>query len=178
MAPSWWPTSWPWSPAPASANGQQQPAAPPSPTRQQEKERAFWRRQAAKYETATWDSSLAAGSFDADEELRAWAPFLLGAATLLALQQVHTRYFRRYPVALSVDERIFRRRPLLGRVTSVGDGDNFHMFHTPGGRLAGWGWARRVPSDKAKLKGKTVRILVVAKFFFVGEAWLCVRVCE
>jgi hypothetical protein len=40
----------------------------------------------------------------------------------------------------------------------VGDGDNFRVFHTPGGRLAGWGWLpwRRVPKEKKDLKNKTV----------------------
>jgi hypothetical protein len=44
-------------------------------------------------------------------------------------------------------------------VTSVGDGDNFRIFHTPGGRLAGWGWLlwKRVPRGKKELRDNTVR---------------------
>jgi hypothetical protein len=47
---------------------------------------------------------------------------------------------------------------LFGTVTRVGDADNFHLFHTPGGRLAGWGWlpGRKIPEKKADLKNNTV----------------------
>jgi hypothetical protein len=46
-------------------------------------------------------------------------------------------------------------------VTSVGDGDNFRIYHTPGGRLAGWGWlpGRRIPMDKKELKDQTVSVI-------------------
>lgn len=49
-------------------------------------------------------------------------------------------------------------------MTRVGDGDNFHLFHQPGGRLTGWGWfpGRRIP-QRAALKGKTVISLPVFK---------------
>ncbi|KAH3683318.1 hypothetical protein WICPIJ_005712 [Wickerhamomyces pijperi] len=51
-------------------------------------------------------------------------------------------------------------KTIYGRVTSVGDGDNFHMIHTPGGLVGGWGWFRRIPgygsdSKHKKLKGKS-----------------------
>jgi len=44
-------------------------------------------------------------------------------------------------------------------VTRVGDADNFHLFHMPGGRMAGWGWfpGRKIPEKKA-LKNNTVRL--------------------
>jgi len=47
-------------------------------------------------------------------------------------------------------------------VTSVGDADNFRLFHTPGGRLTGWGWlpGRRVHDDKKWLKDKTVHVRI------------------
>lgn len=50
---------------------------------------------------------------------------------------------------------------MFGTVTSVGDADNFRLFHTPGGRLTGWGWlpGRQVPTEKGQLVGKTVRLL-------------------
>lgn len=43
-------------------------------------------------------------------------------------------------------------------MTRVGDADNFHLFHQPGGRLTGWGWfpGRKIPEKKGLLKGKTV----------------------
>lgn len=66
-------------------------------------------------------------------------------------------HLRRIAKAGNIDEKYYRTRSLLGKVTHVGDGDNFRMFHTPGGRLAGWGWLRKVPVGKQELKGRTVR---------------------
>jgi endonuclease YncB( thermonuclease family) len=45
-------------------------------------------------------------------------------------------------------------------VTSVGDGDNFRFFHTPGGRLAGWGWLRSIPTDKKALRNQTIHVRI------------------
>jgi hypothetical protein len=86
-----------------------------------------------------------------------WAPNAI--AVVMALGAVHlwTAYLRRIPGSSHIRPSFFRRRSLFGRVTSVGDGDGFHMFHTPGGRWAGWGWLRRVPRTRAALRGKTVR---------------------
>lgn len=68
-------------------------------------------------------------------------------------------YLSRIPNARSVPQYVFRRKPLLGKVVSVGDGDNFHFFHTPGGYLAGWGWLRKVPNTSArKPKGETIHV--------------------
>ncbi|KAF9434817.1 putative endonuclease lcl3 [Entomortierella beljakovae] len=52
------------------------------------------------------------------------------------------------------------KRILKGRVTSVGDSDNFRFYHTPGGVLAGWGWLRHVPKDSKELKNQTLHIRV------------------
>lgn len=49
---------------------------------------------------------------------------------------------RQIPNSSSIPSSCFRTRRLYGLVNSVGDGDNFHFFHTPGGKLLGWGWAR------------------------------------
>jgi len=40
---------------------------------------------------------------------------------------------------------------MFGTATSVGDGDNFRFYHTPGGRLLGWGW---MPGRKVPLRPK------------------------
>ncbi len=74
----------------------------------------------------------------------------------MSLLAFYQSYLRRIPAVDHIAPGFYRRRSLFGKVTSVGDGDGFHLFHTPGGRLAGWGWLRRVPKDKKKLKGKTV----------------------
>ena len=49
---------------------------------------------------------------------------------------------------------------MFGYVTRVGDGDNFRLYHTPGGRLVGWGWLpwRQVPTQGKGLKNMTVHI--------------------
>ncbi|CCK70878.1 Lcl3p KNAG_0F02110 [Huiozyma naganishii CBS 8797] len=61
------------------------------------------------------------------------------------------RYLRQYQSARQIPASIFKKRWLYGKVTSVGDGDNFHFYHLPGGRIGGWGWLRSVPRlDKAE----------------------------
>ena len=49
-----------------------------------------------------------------------------------------------------IPTNVFRRKYLYGKVTSVGDGDNFLFFHTPGGVLGGWHWLRKVPTLQRK----------------------------
>jgi endonuclease YncB( thermonuclease family) len=68
----------------------------------------------------------------------------LTSALTLALYTLYKNHLRRIPGASYLKPSFFRRRSLYGYVTSVGDGDNFRLFHTPGGRLLGWGWARQV----------------------------------
>lgn len=55
---------------------------------------------------------------------------------------LYRRYVRQIPTSAAIPRSYFRKRRLFGLVTSVGDADNFHFFHTPGGRLLGWGWLR------------------------------------
>lgn len=85
-------------------------------------------------------------------------PTTVLTGTCLAFYAFYRSYLRRIPAAGNISPGFFRRRSLVGRVTSVGDGDNFRVFHTPGGRLAGWGWLpwRRVPKEKKELKNQTV----------------------
>jgi len=78
-------------------------------------------------------------------------------ATLGAFH-LYTFYLQRIPGAAYVRPSFYRSRSLFGRVTSVGDGDNFHLFHTPGGRFLGWGWLRKVPSARSELKNRTIPI--------------------
>ncbi|KAH0435279.1 nuclease domain containing protein [Colletotrichum kahawae] len=89
---------------------------------------------------------------------REWAPVFLTAVGSLAVFTLYNSRLRRYPTTGHISPDLFRKRTLFGRVTSVGDGDNFHMYHTPGGRLALWGSLRRVPTTRAKLKGKTIPV--------------------
>lgn len=86
---------------------------------------------------------------------------IITTATTLALVRLYKTYLRRIPSVEYLKPGLFRRRSLYGYVTSVGDGDNFHLFHTPGGRLLGWGWLpwRQIPNVK-KLRGKTVHVRI------------------
>lgn len=71
-------------------------------------------------------------------------------STILASVYFYKNYLRRIPNSSFIPPKYFRSRRLLGVVTSVGDGDNFHFFHTPGGLLAGWGWIRPIPEAVKK----------------------------
>ena len=86
---------------------------------------------------------------------------VLTTATTLTLIRLYKTYLRRIPTVNYLKPGLFRHRTLYGYVTSVGDADNFHLFHTPGGRLAGWGWFRgRKVQDltRAQLRGQTVHV--------------------
>lgn len=89
-----------------------------------------------------------------------WTHVIVVAAGTWLLTKLHGKYLTRLAGATQVPPSYFRKRSLFGRVTSVGDGDNFHLYHTPGGRLTGWGWLRRVPKIKAELRGQTVRATI------------------
>jgi len=78
------------------------------------------------------------------------------------LNRVYKSRLRRIPNSEHIKPGQFRTRTVFGKVTSVGDGDNFRLFHTPGGRLAGWGWLpwRKVPTRREDLTGKTIHIRI------------------
>jgi endonuclease YncB( thermonuclease family) len=81
---------------------------------------------------------------------------------ILLSRRVYKRYLRRIPEVKHIKPDALRKTSVFGKVTSVGDGDNFRIFHTPGGRLAGWGWlpGRTVPTEKAGLKSQTLHIRI------------------
>ena len=108
--------------------------------------------------TTNWSSLLFSSPsqiFTSPENL---LPTVLLTTSCIAFYTFYRTYLRRIPAAANISPGFFHKRSLLGRVTSVGDGDNFRVFHTPGGRLAGWGWLpwRRVPTERKELKDKTV----------------------
>ena len=82
--------------------------------------------------------------------------------TVFAGRRLYVLYFRRIAGAAAITSDFWRKRSLFGTVTSVGDGDGFRLFLTPGGRLTGWGWlpGRRVPHGNA-LKENTVRAVAI-----------------
>ena len=81
------------------------------------------------------------------------------AASLVGFR-FYRSYLRRIPQATDIGPSFLRKRSIFGRVTSVGDGDNFRLYHTPCGRLAGCGWLpwRRVPTEKKALKNQTIHV--------------------
>lgn len=104
----------------------------------------------------SWTKSLETSEVDHFAAAKEWAPTVLFSLVGLAALQLYANYLRRIPGAAYVRPNFFRNRSLFGRVTSVGDGDGFHMFHTPGGRAVGWGWLRKVPTKRKDLKDRTV----------------------
>lgn len=95
--------------------------------------------------------------------LEAAAGAILLTLGSLGTYHVYRRRLRRYPTINHLPAQVYSPnfdRGLLGYVTSVGDGDNFRFYHTPGGYLAGWGWLRRVPSDKKSLRNQTIHVRI------------------
>ena len=107
----------------------------------------------------SWSDTLNATDWAHYTDPRNLIPTLLLTTTILASVRLYRSYLRRIPEATYIRPKFFRKRSLFGTVTRVGDADNFHLYHTPGGRLAGWGWmpGRKIP-DKKALKGNTVRV--------------------
>ena len=87
-------------------------------------------------------------------------PSLVLTSTLLALNSLYKRRLRRIPtVAQLPPSALSSHQTLFGTAVSVGDADNFRLFHTPGGRLLGWGWLRTIPSSRKGLaKAGTLHI--------------------
>jgi hypothetical protein len=92
---------------------------------------------------------------------RTVVPSVVLTASTVAGLRFYKSYLRRIPTVNHIKPEYFRRRSLFGKVTSVGDADNFRLFHTPGGRIAGWGWLpwKSVPTKKEGLAKNTVRFL-------------------
>jgi hypothetical protein len=105
-----------------------------------------------------WNSILNATDWKQFTEPQNLIPTVILTTGILFAVHIHRRFLRRIPEASNINPSYFRRRSLLGRVTSVGDGDNFRLYHTPGGKLAGWGWLpwKKVPTARKELKDRTV----------------------
>lgn len=89
---------------------------------------------------------------------RTLGPSVVLTASTIAALRLYKSYLRRIPGVNYINPKYYRRRSLFGQVTSVGDADNFRLYHTPGGRLAGWGWLpwKKVPTTREKLANNTV----------------------
>lgn len=107
-------------------------------------------------------------------------PALILTSAILISIRTYKRHFRRIPTeahlhptrhlssqhttadlsAAAKSERRTSSSSLFGRVTSVGDADNFRFYHTPGGWLAGWHWLRNVPATAKALRNETLHIRI------------------
>ena len=124
-----------------------------------------WSRESSQDEDDTskpvaWTETLNATNWGHYTEPRNLIPTVLLTTTTLFMIHLYRTYLRRIPDAGNINSAFFRKRSLFGRVTSVGDGDNFRLFHTPGGRMTGWGWlpGRRVPDKRDQLRDRTVSL--------------------
>ncbi|KAL8992481.1 MAG: hypothetical protein Q9169_007071 [Polycauliona sp. 2 TL-2023] len=89
-------------------------------------------------------------------------PVVVLTGSAFVLSTFYRSYLKRLPQAIDIGPKFWRKRSVFGKVTSVGDADNFRIYHTPGGRLAGWGvlpW-RTVPGTIKELKDKTIHIRI------------------
>ncbi|KAI9497220.1 hypothetical protein BDB00DRAFT_886488 [Zychaea mexicana] len=70
---------------------------------------------------------------------------------------IYTRVIgKRFPTSGHIPPEAFTSQQYIrGRVVSVGDSDNFRLYHTPG---LGWGWARRIPTTRKELTNQTIPI--------------------
>ncbi len=116
------------------------------------------RKEGEKQPNGRWTDSPNATDWEHYKDPRTLIPTILLTTSILVTVRFYRSYLRRIPEATHIRPNFFRRRSLFGTVTRVGDADNFHLFHTPGGRLAGWGWlpGRKVPEKRTDLKGNTV----------------------
>lgn len=113
------------------------------------KKDGLWAR-AASLQSIDWSTTFT--------EPRILVPSLVLTISSIAGVRLYKAYLRRIPTVNHIKPDYFRRRSLFGQVTSVGDADNFRLFHTPGGRIAGWGWLpwKRVPTKREDLSKQTV----------------------
>ncbi|KAF7932079.1 uncharacterized protein EAE97_009100 [Botrytis byssoidea] len=110
----------------------------------------------------SWGDNLNATDWQHYTDPRTLIPTILLTTTILVSTRFYRSYLRRIPEAAYIRPGFFRKRSLFGTVTRVGDADNFHLFHTPGGRLAGWGWMpgrKQLPEGK-DLKNKTIHVRI------------------
>ncbi|KIE03392.1 nuclease domain containing protein, partial [Metarhizium majus ARSEF 297] len=107
-----------------------------------------------------WSESLGRAEADPLGAAKEWAPVVGFSLVGLGALQLYANYLRRIPGAAFIRPSFFRTRSLFGRVTGVGDGDGFHLFHTPGGKAVGWGWLRKVPETRKELKDRTISVRI------------------
>ena len=114
-------------------------------------------KRAAKHDFGSWSAPVLPNDWKYYASPQVVIPTMIMTSTIIGGRRLYKLYLRRIPGALKISTSFWRKRSLFGTVTSVGDGDGLRLYHTPGGRLTGWGWfpGRKVPAGKA-LKDNTV----------------------
>ncbi|KAF8927400.1 putative endonuclease lcl3 [Dissophora ornata] len=124
--------------------------------------------------TTTVEKMAATAASSAPSSSSTWAhlpvipksvePYVVTTAvfgTATAVVFLYRTRLRRIPTSAHLTPNMLQgKRTMRGKVTSVGDSDNFRFYHTPGGIWAGWGWLRRVPSNSKELKNQTLHIRI------------------
>jgi endonuclease YncB( thermonuclease family) len=116
-----------------------------------------------KKKPVAWSDSLNATDWSHYSSPRTILPTAILTFSTLALIRIYRRHLRRVPEAQYITPSYFHKRSLYGYVSRVGDGDNFRLFHTPGGRMTGWGWlpSRKIQDWAVKeFKDKTVHVRI------------------
>ncbi|PSN63478.1 SNase-domain-containing protein [Corynespora cassiicola Philippines] len=116
-----------------------------------------------RFDPASWSESLRSTDWSSTwTEPSTVVTSVVLTLTTFTAARLYKSYLRRIPSVNHIKPGYFRRRTLFGRATSVGDADNFRLFHTPGGRIAGWGWLpwKRVPTTREGLANKTIHIRI------------------
>jgi len=87
-------------------------------------------------------------------------PTLLLTTALLTINTIYRHRLRRIPTVSQLPpSHITTHQSLFGTAVSVGDADNFRLFHTPGGRLLGWGLFRSIPTNRKDIaKAGTIHV--------------------
>ncbi|KAJ3799641.1 hypothetical protein GGU11DRAFT_776203 [Lentinula aff. detonsa] len=87
--------------------------------------------------------------------------FAAGAIASIGVVRIHGRSFKRIQNSDWITPESFeKKRWIKGVVLSVGDADNFRLYHTPG---IGWTWPlkfRRVPPTPKEYKNRTIHIRI------------------
>lgn len=135
--------------------------SPPSSSDDKKREASTQQAEPPPQKAGSWEKSLNGTDWSHYTSPQTIIASVVTTATTLALIRVYKTYMRRIPNVEYLKPGLFRKRTIYGIVTRVGDGDNFHLFHTPGGRLMGWDWLpwRRIARAR-KLKDKTVHVRI------------------
>ena len=84
----------------------------------------------------------------------ALSAFAFGSITTVSGTLVYRRYFRRLKNGDWITPDVFaKKRWVKGKVTSVGDSDNFRFYHMPG---FGWRWPIKFRLIHSTVKGELI----------------------